>query len=79
MDVDTSKQSEEAAHALAAAKALGQKKGNTSSSGFQDITDALHELDMEHYDDEDDGIFIPVDALILIFRWPAHHILLSVF
>ncbi|CAA6673259.1 unnamed protein product [Spirodela intermedia] len=56
MDVDTSKQSEEAANAMATAKALGQKKGNTSSSGFQDITDALHELDMEHYDDEGDGI-----------------------
>ncbi|XP_078444251.1 putative WD repeat-containing protein C17D11.16 isoform X2 [Wolffia australiana] len=56
MELDTSKLSEEAAQALAAAKALTQDKGSKSSSGFQDISDALRELDMEHYDDEEDGV-----------------------
>lgn len=28
-----------------------------SEAKFQDITDGLKELDMDHYDDEDDGIF----------------------
>ena len=58
MDVEMSKLSEEAAHALAAAKALSQNKGDGSSNNFQDVTDALGELDMEHYDDEDEGIII---------------------
>ncbi|GAB4854857.1 hypothetical protein Ancab_023442 [Ancistrocladus abbreviatus] len=48
MDVDAAKQADEVAHASAAAEVLGK----TSN----DITNALRELDMEHYDDEDDGI-----------------------
>ncbi|PIN18246.1 hypothetical protein CDL12_09074 [Handroanthus impetiginosus] len=55
VDVDTSKQDEELAHALAAADALG--KGSTSSKMETDsLTDALKELDMDRYDEEDDGV-----------------------
>ncbi|GAB2286730.1 hypothetical protein Dimus_021126 [Dionaea muscipula] len=48
MDVDDSRQATEVAHASAAAAVLGK---NSS-----DIADALRELDMDHYDDEDDGV-----------------------
>lgn len=53
MDVDAAKDTDEVAHALAAAGALGKTPGNN----FEDITDGLKELDMEHYDEEDDGTF----------------------
>ncbi|KAG9450911.1 hypothetical protein H6P81_010876 [Aristolochia fimbriata] len=52
MDVDAAKAVHEVSHALTAANALGKN----SSNGFPDITDALKELDMDHYDEEDDGI-----------------------
>eukprot|EP00268_Persea_americana_P054488 TRINITY_DN623_c1_g2_i1.p1 TRINITY_DN623_c1_g2~~TRINITY_DN623_c1_g2_i1.p1 ORF type:complete len:494 (+),score=128.88 TRINITY_DN623_c1_g2_i1:90-1571(+) len=52
MDVDAAKDTDEVAHALAAAGALGKTPGNN----FEDITDGLKELDMERYDEEDDGI-----------------------
>ncbi|BBH07956.1 Transducin/WD40 repeat-like superfamily protein [Prunus dulcis] len=39
------------------AKALGKaSKVTVSGTKFDDITDGLRELDMEHYDDEEDGI-----------------------
>eukprot|EP00262_Sarcandra_glabra_P006546 TRINITY_DN18883_c0_g1_i1.p1 TRINITY_DN18883_c0_g1~~TRINITY_DN18883_c0_g1_i1.p1 ORF type:complete len:523 (+),score=124.44 TRINITY_DN18883_c0_g1_i1:86-1570(+) len=57
MDVDAAKRTDEVAHALVVADALGKTSGNISSgNNFQDITDGLRELDMDHYDDEDDGI-----------------------
>lgn len=53
MDVDTSK----VTHALAVADALGRtQKNNNSATKFDDIADGLKELDMERYDDEDEGI-----------------------
>ncbi|XP_074558735.1 uncharacterized protein LOC141814695 [Curcuma longa] len=55
MDVDASIEEDEVVHALAAAKALSNK-GDKSSSCFPDIADGLRELDMDHYDEEDDGI-----------------------
>ncbi|XP_042411551.1 uncharacterized WD repeat-containing protein C17D11.16-like [Zingiber officinale] len=55
MDVDASIEEDEVVHALAAAKALSNK-ADKSSSCFPDIADSLRELDMDHYDDEDDGI-----------------------
>ncbi|URE43054.1 Periodic tryptophan protein 1 [Musa troglodytarum] len=55
MDVDTSKEADEVAHALAAAEALSNNQGDKSSD-FQDIADGLRELDMDNYDDEDDDI-----------------------
>nr|DAD22311.1 TPA_asm: hypothetical protein HUJ06_023774 [Nelumbo nucifera] len=57
MNVDASKQNNEVARALAAADALGRTSKNTNSgTSFEDITDGLKELDMDHYDEEDDGI-----------------------
>lgn len=56
MEVDAAKQHDEVAHALVAADALGKPSKSTSGSAFQDIADGLRELDMENYDEEDDGI-----------------------
>ncbi|KAI3886604.1 hypothetical protein MKW92_003326 [Papaver armeniacum] len=51
--------SDEISQALAAAEALGIKQPRSSTSfGTKDITDALKELNMENYDEEDDGIEI---------------------
>ncbi|KAG5514458.1 hypothetical protein RHGRI_035759 [Rhododendron griersonianum] len=59
MDAEAAKKGEVVSQALAAADALGKaSKSTTSSSNFQDITDGLQELNMEDYDDEDDGIDI---------------------
>ncbi|CAL9111710.1 unnamed protein product [Musa acuminata var. zebrina] len=55
MDVDDSKDADEVTHALATAEALSKDHGDKGSH-FQDIADGLRELDMDHYDDEDDGI-----------------------
>ena len=56
-DEDMDMEVDEVAIARAAARALGQ--GNTSSANFQDITDGLQELDMDNYDEEDDGTLSP--------------------
>lgn len=57
MDVDAAKQADEAARALEVADALGRTSDNTKSqSRFDDLTNGLRELDMEHYDEEDEGI-----------------------
>ncbi|XP_042506648.1 uncharacterized WD repeat-containing protein C17D11.16-like [Macadamia integrifolia] len=56
MDVDAAKQTDDVSHALAAANALGRTCNTSSGTNFQDITDGLRELDMDHYDEEDDGI-----------------------
>ncbi|KAI3926482.1 hypothetical protein MKW92_010590 [Papaver armeniacum] len=51
--------SDEISQALAAAEALGIKQPRSSTSfGTKDMTDALKELNMENYDEEDDGIEI---------------------
>lgn len=55
---DEAKQSDDASQAVAVAKALGKtSKSKNSGTKFDDITDGLKELDMDHYDDEDDGSF----------------------
>ncbi|KAF5189874.1 hypothetical protein FRX31_020539 [Thalictrum thalictroides] len=54
MEIDASKKINEVSQALAAADALG-KNSETSIAATKYITDALRELDMDHYDDEDDG------------------------
>ncbi|XP_020101868.1 uncharacterized WD repeat-containing protein C17D11.16-like [Ananas comosus] len=56
MDVDNLKEVDEVAHALAAAKALGKDQVTKSSADLQDISDILRELNMDHYDDEDEDI-----------------------
>ncbi|XP_077244278.1 putative WD repeat-containing protein C17D11.16 isoform X2 [Tasmannia lanceolata] len=57
MDVDAAKQTDEVAHALAVAEAVGKTSRNTSSGNkFVDITDGMRELDMDNYDEEDEGI-----------------------
>uniref|UniRef100_A0A2C9UUK8 Uncharacterized protein n=1 Tax=Manihot esculenta TaxID=3983 RepID=A0A2C9UUK8_MANES len=57
MGVDTAKQTDEVTHALAVADALGRTLRNKNSmTKFDDITDGLKELDMDHYDEEDEGI-----------------------
>lgn len=54
MSVDASKQpTAEIEQALGAANALGKKAGG---SNFLDIADGLDELNMDDYDNEDDGI-----------------------
>lgn len=67
MNVDAAKEADEAAHALEVADALGRTSNNTNSgTGFDDVTNSLRELDMEHYDEEDDGI-LPALVLFLSF------------
>ncbi|KAK4841101.1 hypothetical protein QYF36_025858 [Acer negundo] len=57
MDVDADKQTDGVSHALAVADALGKtSKSKKSGAGFDDIADGLRELDMDNYDDEDEGI-----------------------
>ncbi|ESR34434.1 WD REPEATS REGION domain-containing protein [Citrus sinensis] len=56
---DEAKQSDDASQAVAVANALGKtSKSKNSGTKFDDITDGLKELDMDHYDDEDDGVEI---------------------
>lgn len=77
MDVDASIEEDEVAHALAAAKALSNK-GDKSSSCFPDIADSLQELDMDHYDDEDDGTEFSSTILLKLKNWtlfPLIHLL----
>jgi periodic tryptophan protein 1 len=57
MDVAESKELDEVAKALVAANALGTSK-NTTGPAFADVSEALNELNMDDYDDEDDGIEI---------------------
>lgn len=57
MDVDAAKQTGEVSQALAVANAHGRSsKVNKSETKFDDLADGLQELDMDNYDDEDDGI-----------------------
>ncbi|WOH03285.1 hypothetical protein DCAR_0622681 [Daucus carota subsp. sativus] len=53
MDVEAVEEPDEVARALAAADAMGK---SSKSIGFEDIADGLRELDMDNYDEEDDGI-----------------------
>ncbi|RWW87388.1 hypothetical protein BHE74_00003795 [Ensete ventricosum] len=62
MDVDDLKDADEVAHALATAEALSKDQGDKGSH-FQDIADGLRELDMDHYDDEDDGRCCAIDEV----------------
>lgn len=57
MDAEAEKQTGEVAQALAVADALGTTSNNKSGTQLDDLTDGLKELDMEHYDEEDDGTF----------------------
>ncbi|KAK9090361.1 hypothetical protein Sjap_023538 [Stephania japonica] len=54
MDIDTAKRTDEVAQALAAADVVG--KAPETGNGMKGIDDALKELDMDHYDDEDDDV-----------------------
>lgn len=56
MNVDAFNQDDELARALSAADALG-KASKSAKPETDSLTDALKELDMDHYDEEDDGIF----------------------
>ncbi|KAJ7950367.1 periodic tryptophan protein 1-like [Quillaja saponaria] len=55
MDLDANKQGDKVSQALTVADAL-DKTSKKTISGTDDITTGLGELDMEHYDDEDEGI-----------------------
>ena len=76
MDLDQSKQDAEVAQALAAADALG--KGSKGTHPETDsIADALKELDMDNYDEEDDGNSILENCLkhcflFVIFSYFPH-------
>lgn len=57
MEVEAAEQEDEVPHARAAADALGRPSKNTNSGeAFGDIADSLRELDMDNYDEEDDGV-----------------------
>ncbi|KAL3827940.1 hypothetical protein ACJIZ3_016742 [Penstemon smallii] len=70
MDVETSKQDDDLAHALAAADALG-KASKSSNLESDSLADTMKLLNMENYDEEDDGVelfgagnlFYPSNAL----------------
>lgn len=68
MDDGASNEAGEVAQALEVADALG-RTSNTAKSGtsFDSITDGLRELDMENYDEEDDGIPSPLLSLKFYF------------
>lgn len=55
MDVDTGK-GDEVLRAHATANALNKDQDDHSSVVVQDISNGLRELDMDRYDDEDEGI-----------------------
>ncbi|KAK4408069.1 putative WD repeat-containing protein C17D11.16 [Sesamum angolense] len=55
MNVDALKQDDELARALSAADALG-KTSKSSMAETDRLTDTLRELDMDRYDEEDDGV-----------------------
>lgn len=56
MVAETEKQTGDVAQALAVADALGKTSKNKSGTQLEDLTDGLKELDMDNYDEEDDGI-----------------------
>ncbi|KAJ4822978.1 hypothetical protein Tsubulata_000347 [Turnera subulata] len=57
MDLDAAKESGEVEQALAVANALGRSsKKHKSAGNFDDLTDALKELDMDNYDEEEEGV-----------------------
>lgn len=58
---------EAVAQALSAADALG-KSSKSSKLEPDSLTDALKELDMDNYDEEDDGMFSIVTILTLFDR-----------
>ncbi|KAK4373629.1 hypothetical protein RND71_009013 [Anisodus tanguticus] len=66
MNVDESKgkDDDEVVVALSAADALG-KATQVASLGTDDITDALKELDMDNYDDDDDGNLSPLANMFI--------------
>lgn len=66
MDLDASKREDKIAQSLVAADVLG--KGSKGRNPETDCTQvALEELDMDNYDEEDDGIFISLNCLYYIF------------
>lgn len=61
MDIDGTKKIDEVSLALAAANAVGNTTNiSISGTSSQDMIDGLRELNMDHYDDEDDGNFLSV-------------------
>lgn len=66
MDSNESQLNDEVAHALVAADALG--KASKSTNPITDsITDALKDLEMDRYDEEDDGILMVTKMLSFHF------------
>lgn len=58
MDVEDASD-EQIANALAVAQALGKSSETTNlETKYDDIAEGLKELDMDNYDNEDDGILI---------------------
>ncbi|KAJ0027285.1 hypothetical protein Pint_36037 [Pistacia integerrima] len=56
-DIEDVEQTDEVSQALAVADALGKtSKSKNSGTKLDDIADGLKELDMDHYDDEDEGV-----------------------
>ncbi|XP_031251683.1 periodic tryptophan protein 1 homolog [Pistacia vera] len=55
-DIEDVEQTDEVSQALAVADALGKTSKKNSEAKLDDIADGLKELDMDHYDDEDEGV-----------------------
>ena len=90
MDAGAEKQTGEVAQALAVADALGKTSKSKSGTQLEDLTDGLKELDMEHYDEEDDGIsawmiywfylLLPfISFILLLFRMDDLQLILKHF
>lgn len=68
MEVEDVKQTDEAARARAVAEAIGKPPKKADSGNItDDMTDALKELNMDNYDDEDDGNNIVISIAVNCF------------
>lgn len=56
MNSGDEKQNDQVSHALAVAEAIGKTPKNNSGNQLDDVTDGLNELDMDNYDEEDEGV-----------------------
>lgn len=56
MNDEDEEQNDQASHARAVAEAIGITPRKKSGSQLEDVTDGLKELDMDNYDEEDEGV-----------------------
>lgn len=79
MDVDADETKGELAQALILADALGKtSKSKNLVTDLEDVADGLKELDMDHYDEEDDGILLALFLIIFLYLSFVYLILIRV-